>query len=484
MSMSGEALIVIDQGTSSTKAFLFDSDLQPLYSKKVNHAVSRPKPRWVESDPSDIVHACQSLISELTRVCSSESLIPSALGMAFQRSTFLFWDKTTAEPLSPAISWQDTRAGQITDALKDHGEWIQQTTGIPLSPHFGGPKFLFSLQNDADLASRVRAGNVFYGPLSAFVTQRITGQALIDESIAGRSLLMNLHKLEWNQRLMDLFELPGHVLPPLSPTLTDFGSLAEVGSPPLKCVMGDQQASLIGQGRWKVGDAAMNFGTSGSVLVNSGREPVVVPSLLSNVLYSDENSHHFLLEGTINSVSSLFKWLEDYLTIPHEDMKWYERCGGSTKGIVIPGINGISAPYWTGEFETVILGLGESDHPDHFVRASMESIGLLVHDICDVMDNKGGIRLEDIVASGGSSRQPLLQFIADLLGRNVWSSAGKDMTALGVAKLMAHHEWGKPLTELMGDRDEKFSPDLDTKERLEKVSAWRDALRKLDITDR
>lgn len=483
MSHSGEALIVIDQGTSSTKAFLFDRDQKPLYSKRVSHTVSRPKPKWVESDPSEIVHACQSLISELTRVCSTESLSLVALGMAFQRSTFLFWDKTTAEPLSPAISWQDTRASQITDELKDHGDWIQQMTGIPLSPHFGGPKFLFSIRNDSNLASKVRAGNVFYGPLSAFVTQNLTGRALIDESIAGRSLLMNLRTLEWDQELVNLFELPVQLLPTLSPALTDFGSVAEAGSLPLTCVIGDQQASLIGQGRWKVGDATMNFGTSGSVLVNSGRKPVVVSSLLSNVLYSSGESRHFLLEGTINSVSSLFKWLEDHLSIPHEKMKWNERCGSSTEGIVIPGINGISAPYWTGEFETVILGLRESDHPDHFVRAAMESIGLLVHDICDVMNKRGGIRIEDIVASGGSSRAPLLQFIADLLGTAVWSSTGKDMTALGVAKLMVHHEWGDKVTESASDRNRQFIPVMDGKERQEKVSAWRDALLELDITD-
>jgi glycerol kinase len=484
MKMSGKTLIVIDQGTSSTKAFLFNRDLQPLYSKKINHTVSRPKPRWVESDPSDIVHACQSLISELIRVCSSESLTPYALGMAFQRSTFLFWDKRTGEPLSPAISWQDTRAFQITDELKDHSEWIQQTTGIPFSPHFGGPKFLFSIRHDAHLASEVRAGNVFYGPLSAFVTHRLTGRALIDESIAGRSLLMNLHKMKWDLKLMDLFELPSDLLPPLSPTLADFGSVTEADSLPLICVVGDQQASLIGQGRWKVGDAAMNFGTSGSVLINSGRKPVVVLSLLSNILYSTAESHHFLLEGTINSVSSLFKWLESYLAIPHEDMRWYERCEIATKGIVIPGINGISAPYWTGEFETVIYGLGESDHPDHFVRAAMESIGLLVYDICEIIENQGGIRLSDIVASGGSSRPPLLQFIADLLAEDVWSSTGKDMTALGVAKLMAHYEWEKPLQELTGGRERKFSPAMEAIEREEKVSAWRDTLRKLDIIDR
>ena len=363
--------------------------------------------------------------------------------------------------------------------MSEHKDWIQQTTGIPLSPHFGGPKLLFFVRNDPSVRTEVRSRNVWFGPLSAFVTQGLTGNSFIDESIAGRTLLLNLHEMAWDTSLLHLFEVPEDCLPPLAPTCGQFGTIRMASDTvPLLCVMGDQQACLVGMDR---GNLALNLGTSGSVLMHSGEHPTVVPTLLSNVLYSLGEERYFLLEGTINSVRTLFGWLESYLHIPHEEMRWEDRCVQSTKGILVPGINGLAAPYWTGELDNAFFHLEDSDGPNAFVRAAMESVGFLVRDIFDVMQDKVGIDSDGIIASGGYSKPVLLQFIADLLNKPIWNSREKDMTALGVARLVAGQLWDIPAAGTDEFRQERFVPIMSSQRRHQKISQWRDALSQLGL---
>ncbi|MFQ6674726.1 MAG: FGGY family carbohydrate kinase [Fidelibacterota bacterium] len=480
--MNRDVVLVIDQGTSATKGFIFDNLLNLLHTERIDHRVNRPHPGWVESDAKTIARACKTVLKSLLETCNSLRLTPAAAGMAFQRSTFLFWTKDTAEPLTPALSWQDTRSAPVVSRLKSHAHTVQQITGIPLSPHFGGPKFAFCTGEDPHLKSRVVSGDVFFGPLSAFVTHTLTGWAVVDESIAGRSLLIGLKERRWNGSLLNLFDVPRHCLPSPVPTCHPFGEVrTSSGTLPLTCVIGDQQASLVGLKGVHEGEMALNLGTSGSVLVNSGPRPKVVPFILASVLYSFENECRFLLEGTINGVGSLFQWLETSLDIPHRRLDWENRCRTPTRGILVPGINGIAAPYWTGEFETAFIDLSPHDDPDGAVRAAMESIGFLVADICQVLHEEGEIPLTDMVASGGFSRPVLLQFIADLLDRPVWSSKGRDMTALGVARLVIHQLRGTSLNTGAGVRDRKFLPAMPAEERAERLARWQKGLRSLGI---
>ena len=474
-------IIVVDQGTSATKGFLFDDNLQLHYIEKVRHTVERPRTGWVECDASKIASSCRKVIEQMAAEAASRTMTVAAVGMAFQRSTFLFWGKDDIKPIVPAMSWQDTRATKLIKEIANESKDIQQRTGIPLTGHFGGPKYLYSVKSNDLVNNGINKGTINFGPLSSFVTHFLTGSNKIDQSIAGRSLLMNLSTLVWDDYLLDLFEVMDNCLPRIVPTCHNYGTIPIEGNKiPLLCVIGDQQASLIGQGRWGKGDVAMNFGTSGSVLVNSGEAPLIVPSLLSNVLFSYDNSTNFLLEGTINSVGSLFKWLEGFIDVTHEEINWDKRCGTETDGIVVPGLNGISAPYWTGEFETQFFKLDKKSDPNKIVRAGMESIGFLVHDICKEIKKEAKIELSDIVASGGSSRAPLLQFIADILRTDIATTSGKDMTALGVARLVAHSAFGTPL-DSVAERNEKFHPVMKAKVKDKKIFAWHDALRKLSI---
>lgn len=479
--MARPAIIVIDQGTSSTKGFLFDENLKVHQTEKIRHKVTRPKTGWAECDAKEIINSCRKILFELNHLASSEFSSIAAVGMAFQRSTFLFWDKFTNEPTGPAMSWQDSRADKLAKNMPEKRKIVQNLTGIPLSGHFGGPKYLHTIINNLEIEEGIKSGKIIFGSISSYVTYCLTGKHIIDHSICGRSLLMNLSTLSWDDSLLELFQINPKSLPEIAPTCCEFGDISIEGNKiPLLCIMGDQQASLVGQGRWGKGDVALNFGTSGSVLVNSGKNPVIVPSLLSNVLFSSYEEVHFLLEGTINSVGSLFKWLEAELNISHENMLWHERCGAKTNGVLVPGLSGISSPYWTGEFHTKTFGLDSNATSNDFVRAGMESVGLLVHDICATINDETKINLGDIIASGGSSHKPLMQFIADILNKDVATSNSKDMTALGVARLVANKAFSRPLGEKI-KIEENFVPNMRHKEKRKKLLAWHNALKKLSI---
>ena len=426
--------IVIDQGTSSTKAFLFNDIGKVIYSNKIKHNLSHPKKFHVEFDAVIILDACKSLFQEMVQK-SGETPVRRA-GLSVQRSTFLLWEKESCHPVTPALSWQDSRAFSITDELLEHSEALWKITGTPLSAHFGGPKFLHLIRQDNLLQQRVKNNQLYFGSLSAYLLQSLTGTAGIDESIACRTLLYNIHKSNWSSFALDLFRINENCLPPILPVKNNHGKVLETHIP-LSVVIGDQQGSLIGQAGLEQDSIATNFGTSASVQFNVGNIPNVVPRLISSVLFSDENKKYFMAEGTINACNSLFYHLENELNIPHEKMKWDQRASQiTTNGIFIPGFSGLSAPYWTKGFEDIYIDLNKNYNKNEIIRAGMESIGFLVNDILDCLTSHISNKSELLTAAGGGAREPLLQFIADISGIPVGRSAVTDSTAFGVYRLL------------------------------------------------
>lgn len=469
--------LVLDLGTSSSKAFIFRDDRTLCFSHRVKHGLNRPAPHHVEADAVAILSAVRELIDHADQWAADQHVDIQSAGIACQRSTFLFWDKTDGHPLGPALSWQDSRAGDLVREMEVFSQRIHEKTGIPLSAHFGGPKYRYLLDHDPELAAAVEADSAWFGPLSAFVVHQLSGVAAVDESIAGRSLLFHLDRREWDPDLLQGFGVRPSALPPLKPALSDWGRLPlNSGSVPLRCVIGDQQAALIGQGGGHPGTLAMNFGTSGSVQFNTGSRPRHIPGLLSNVLVSGPDDIQYLLEGTINACNSLFYWLEERLHIPHREMIWDRRAESVTvNGALVPGFVGLAAPYWKAQFETVYYGLTKSD-PDQLVRAAMESIGLLVQDILMTMDEP--LPPGPVSVSGGGSRPPLLQFLADLLRHPVGHSAMKDRTALGVLRLLSDTDITETET---ADFDAVYTPGKGAAWRRKKRETWRAALKAAGI---
>ena len=457
--------IVIDQGTSSTKAFFFSDKGKILHQKRIKYKLDRPKPYYIECNPRIILEDIVCLFNRMVTKENSENI--HGVGFAFQRSTFLFWEKSTCSPLTSAISWQDSRATVILDKFKKYEKKMWNIAGTPLSAHFGGPKFYYMVQNNRDLKQKIKSGEVYFGPLSAFIIHAITGQAAIDESIAGRTLMYDLHTGEWSKYALDLFEVPIDCLPPIKPVKHEYGNFLN-SEIPLLAVVGDQQSALIGQSGLKENTIGANFGTSASIQYNVGSKPVVAPGLISSILFSNQKCKYYILEGTINACNALFHHLEKVLSIPHEEMRWDIRAKGIiTKGIYIPGFSGISAPYWKPGFSDIFVDTGKE--PNQIIRAGMESIGFLFNDILNCF-SKSGIELPKAIhASGGAAKPVLLQFISSLTNLEICYSDLKDRTALGVFKILSNEEHND--AKELNNKARRFKPEY-LIDRIEKKEKW------------
>ena len=429
--------IVIDQGTSSTKAFLFDANGKIIYSNRAKYNLNRPEPFHIECDPQIILDDIIRLFHEMRALSRRDSV--RAVGIAFQRSTFLFWEKLTCKPLTPAISWQDTRAAKTLKNFNQHKQKLWNITGSPLSAKFGGPKFFHMVKNNRTLSDKIKNNEVYFGPLSSFITHAITGNPAVDESIAGRTLLYNCKKGKWSTFATDLFNVPINCLPPITPTKHDYGLMLD-SDIPLQTVIGDQQAALIGQSGLKKGSIGTNFGTSASIQYNVGSKQTVYPGLISSTLFSYKSDRIFMVEGTINACNSIFHHLENTLSIPHKDMLWDKRIKNiDTQGIFVPGFSGISAPYWEPGFDDVYVDLGSD--PNQIIRAGMESIGFLFNDILSCFKSSGMKVPKKLTASGGAGRPVLLQFISSLTDLEICYFNLKDRTAIGVYKILSDNHF-------------------------------------------
>ena len=467
--------LIIDQGTSGTKSFIFNKKGEVCFSEKIKHFLDCPKPLYVECDAQKIAAVVNLLIiSAINWVKEKNGAIISA-GLAVQRSTFLFWDKKSIQPLTPALSWQDNRAHYLIDKFKEQKELIYRKTGIPLSGHFGALKYIHLIKEYPELEKKLKSGKTFFGPLSSYLSHVLTGTAVVDHSIAGRSQLFSLGSLNWDDTLCELFNVDLSCLPPLVPTLHDFGKVnIDKNNIPLLCIIGDQQSALIGQGFSNTKMVSINLGTSGSVQCYTGNNEMFINGLLSNLLWSSNLKHYFLVEGTINTSNSLFYWLEDHLNIPHKKMKWDERCGKTkTGGILVPNFTGIASPYWVQPKETVFYKLNNTTK-DEIIRAGMESIGFFVHDIMQTL-KKDGFEITSIQSAGGGARKPLLQFMADLLDIPVKRSKLKDKTALGVFRLLFRNQFGE-FPEITHSFQENFVPKMTADQRKIKLDNWAKAL--------
>ena len=465
--------IVIDQGTSSTKGFLINFDGQILHSNKINYKLDNPKPFHFECDPMSILKDIELLFNEMIQVSGTEKIIST--GFSFQRSTFLFWNKLTCKPLTPAISWQDSRATEVIKPLFEYNAKFWNLTGAPLSAHFGGPKFMYMLKNNKLLRQKIRDNEIYFGPLSSFITHAATKEPAIDESIICRTLMYNLEKGKWSDFATNLFNTPKQCLPPIKPVKHNYGLLFD-SMIPLNVVIGDQQAALIGQNQLINHSIGSNFGTSASIQFNTGNRPVYVPGLISSILFSENKKKTFMVEGTINGCNSLFYHLENVLSIPHNKMAWHERVKNiKTNGIFIPGFNGLSAPYWKTGFNDIYVDL--KNNKDQIIRAGMESIGFLIYDILEKL-REAGLKVPEVLkASGGSARPVLLQFISDLTKLKIGYYDVLDQTAIGVSKILRDSLFKKDDYKL-----EVFSPNQ-LANRSIKLSKWKKIIIEKKIAD-
>lgn len=433
--MSRDCFIGIDQGSSSTKALVLSAEGQVLFrTKKALSSPVRDGDR-IEHDPLEILKSVQDVLHEAALSLQASGFTSRGIGMSCQRSSCLVWNEATGEPLSPVVSWRDTRGLELVQQLAPDAAAVFEATGLPITPYYSASKFRWLKDNIPD----ARTDTAVFGTLSSFLTQRLTGsrRAAIDHTNAARTQLMNIRSLDWDPKLLELFGLSNIRLPELCPTAFNFGALrTPAGEVPLLACIGDQQAAMLGLGVALPGDGGINYGTGGFLMVNTGPKLAPAKGLMASLHYSTGNERHYLIEGSVNAVGDALEWLRSQLRLfsnydELDDLCWE----ANTDVVAFIGLNGTGAPHWENTISSSLHGLVAASTFGDIIRGTVENIAFFMKDIAEAVRAAGFEPASFAVSGGLSSLSYLAQVQADLLGKELLVGAEQEVSALGAALL-------------------------------------------------
>jgi len=481
-------ILSLDQGTTSSRAILFDKESKIVGVGQHEFEQIFPKPGWVEHDASAIWETQLKSVEDALNAASASWKDIAAIGITNQRETVVLWNKETGKPVANAIVWQDRRTADYCDQLKKEGResWIQKKTGLLLDPYFSATKIRWLLNENPEAVELANADKLAIGTIETWLIWNLSGGSahITDVSNASRTLLMNLETLEWDNELLDLFQIPRSALPDIvdsSGSLADSSPSVTERSIPISGIAGDQQAALFGQVCFEPGMVKNTYGTGCFLLMNVGTKPVYSENkLLSTVAWRIEGVTEYALEGSVFIGGALIQWLRDGLQIIDSAAEVeslaakVEDSGGVT---IIPAFSGLGAPYWDPYARGAILGLTRGSSRAHIARAALEGIAFQVADVASAMEEDSGRKLETLQADGGASANKILmQTQADLLGVPVRCSQIAETTALGAAYLagLAVGFW-KSKSELAAGWSEsrRFEPSSSSEDRKAKMRGWR-----------
>lgn len=448
--MGNSYILGIDQGTSSTKALIFDEDGKVVFKASEALQTSYLEGGLVEQDPEEIIRnvlaAAGKCIDGFKEGGGNPAYI-RALGISNQRETFLVWDRH-GKPLCPAIVWQCRRSVSVCERLERQGlaETIRRKTGLLIDPYFSGTKLIWLNENNTAVRDAIRREEAFFGTMDTWLLYRLTrGRTyLTDFTNASRTLFFNLSALGWDGELLQLFGLSGIRLPEPRPSASHFGESDLLGllpAPiPVTAMIGDSHAAAFGEGCFSPGTAKATLGTGCSVMMNTGDKPVYsAKGMVTTICWSMENRVDYALEGVIISCGSTIEWLKNELGLfgrsaETEDMA--AQVPDNNGVYLVPAFNGLGAPYWEMSRKASITGLTFDCTRNHLVRAALESIPYQVRDVVAAMETASPVKLQELMVGGGiSSNRFVLRFLAALLGRPVLKSEMADVSALGAASL-------------------------------------------------
>jgi glycerol kinase len=442
-------VLAIDQGTSSTKSLVFDSDgrvkakgAEVLETNYLDHG-------FVEQDPEgifqNVIASVEYCLKDLTDNGAKASDI-AAIGISNQRETFVIWDKD-GKPLHPAIVWQCKRSVEICDQLKDRGlsDTIHQKTGLVIDPYFSATKLIWLFKNNNEINQSIKSGNAFFGTIDTWLLYKLTkGEVYAtDYTNASRTLFFNLHTLAWDQELIAAYGLTGIRLPDIKPSAYPFGETTLDGlltrAVPITSLIGDSHAAAFGEGCFEAGTAKATLGTGCSILMNIGPKPLISQNMITTVCWSIENRVDFAYEGVIVSCGSTIEWLKNELNL-FEHSKETEAMANAVAdngGVyLVPAFSGLGSPHWQMDRKASITGMTFGTTKNHILRAALESIPYQIKDVVTAMEVDAAMPLKALNADGGMTTNPfIMQSIANLLQRNVATIGMPDVSALGAAML-------------------------------------------------
>ena len=492
--MKNKYILSLDQGTTSSRAIVFNhkGEIVGLAQEEFNQIY--PKPGWVEHDPKEILSSeMASLHSAIIRSGISIKDI-AAIGITNQRETTILWDKKTGKPVYNAIVWQCRRTDEYCKKLledKNLDELIYQKTGLRLDAYFCATKIKWILDNVKEARELADKGDLLFGTVDTYLLWHLTGgkSHKTDYTNASRTLLFNIHTLKWDDELLKLFGIPKSILPSVHPSSTNYGhtTVDSVGGViPITGIVGDQQGALFGQLCVNKGDIKNTFGTGCFMLMNTGNEVLRSKhGLITTLAASLEGEKpSYVLEGSVFIGGAAIKWLKDEMRLIRDlnETEEYSNKIKDTDGVyVVPAFTGLGAPHWDAEARGLIVGITRGTTKEHIIRATMEGVAYQVYDVLKAMENDLGIDIKRLCVDGGASKNNfLMQFESDILKAEVRRPKVIEVTALGAAYLAGLKVgYWKDIDEIKENKEIErvFKPSMDDKLRSEKIHGWHKAVR-------
>ncbi len=482
-------ILAIDQSTQGTKAFVFDETGKALSRADAPHQQIISAAGWVSHDPEEIF---QNVLKTARLAIEKAGIDPAAIaciGISNQRETTVAWNADTGKPVCDAVVWQCARAADICAEIAKAGfaETVQARTGIPLSPYFPAAKLAWILRNVPEAARLARNGKLRVGTVDAWLLWKLTGRYLTDFSNASRTQLFNIHTLSWDEELCAAFGVRADSLPRVVDSDAAFGETTLGGllarPVPVRAALGDSHAALLGQNCQTPGMTKATYGTGSSIMMNIGERPVRSQSgLATSLAWKARGRVLYVMEGNLHYTGAVVSWLKDSLGLI-ADARETEAlaCAASPTdtSYLVPAFTGLGAPHWRDDAKALLCGMTRVTGRAELARAALDCIAYQIHDVLCVMEKDVGVRIPVLLADGGATRNAyLMQFQADILNRPVAVPEAGEMSAVGAAYMAGIAAGVLDETAFDGLAARRYAPDMQEDIRVEKLSGWRDALRR------
>ena len=485
-------IMAIDQGTTSSRAIIFDKDMKSIAAAQEEFTQHYPKSGWVEHDPSDIWSSVAGTCRAAIEKAGLSANDIAAIGITNQRETTLVWDRETGETIHNAIVWQDRRTARLCDELREagHGDLVTKTTGLLLDPYFSGTKVKWLLDNVDGARAKADAGKLCFGTIDTYLIWKLTGgkRHVTDATNAARTLLYDIHKGQWSDEILSLLGIPQSMLPQVLDCAAEFGvTRADLFGReiPILGVAGDQQAATVGQACFEQGMLKSTYGTGCFALINTGDKPVASKNrLLTTIAYQLDGKPTYAIEGSIFIAGAVVQWLRDGLKLVREAKETQplaEAADENQNVVLVPAFTGLGAPYWNPDCRGAIFGITRNTSRNEFAKAALESVGFQTRDLLEAMQSdmggKGDATLR--IDGGMAASDWAMQFLADITGAPVDRPKILETTALGAAWLAGMKAGLYPAQKEFAAtwaRERRFEPELEAETRDRKCVSWQRAV--------
>lgn len=455
----------IDQGTSSSRAIIFDANLNLINDSQQEYDLAYPNDGWVELNPNDVLETVRDTVVNVL----SEGQAIEACGITNQRETTVVWSKETGDPIYPAIVWQDRRTNEYCNKLKSKGfeKRVKEKTGLVLDPYFSATKIKWILDNVDGAKDMAKKGDLLFGTVDTYLIYKLTNEKnhLTDVTNASRTLLFNIKTMQWDDELLELFDIPKSMLPEVLGCDGDFGTLS-LGTTniPIRGVIGDQQAALVGQGCFKNGDMKSTYGTGCFLMVNTENKHYEIDEgLLTTVAYKLGDEVHYAIEGSIYSCGNIIQWLRDkmeFFANSKDSEKFLNPNGNSNNVLFLPAFNGLGAPFWNSDVRGGFYGITQDSSINDMVTAAFQSIAFQTKEITTILENYD-IEINKLLVDGGMvNNNRFCQVLSDTLGKDIIQPSNVESTAIGACKV-AMIASGEDLINITDHSPSIYKPNLD-----------------------